>query len=109
MKTKMCKQLTFSFLFLLSVLLPEVILASSGESDACHLTVTTTPSTQRGGRYITASGTLNVLFIYVQFPDDNWLPGNGNWPKGQAPAFMNATIDSVWSATPTQGGGYRLF
>jgi hypothetical protein len=29
----------------------------------CNTQVVTQPSTQRGGRYITASGSLNVLFI----------------------------------------------
>jgi M6 family metalloprotease-like protein len=67
------------------------------------LEATTTSTTQRGGRYITASGSLNVLFVYIQFPDDNYLPNNTYWPKGQAPAYMDATIDSVWSSTPTQG------
>ncbi len=70
---------------------------------SCNLEATTTSSTQRGGRYITASGSLNVLFVYIQFPDDNYLPNNTYWPKGQAPAYMDATIDSVWSSTPTQG------
>ncbi len=57
----------------------------------------------RGGRYITASGALNVLFIYVQFPDDRYLPSSPYWPKGKAPVYMNATVDSVWSTTPTPG------
>ncbi len=60
-------------------------------------------TTQRGGRYITASGALNVLFVYVQFPDDNYLPSSPYWPKGKAPMYMNATVDSVWSVTPTPG------
>jgi len=71
---------------------------------SCNLQVTAPMSAQRGGRYITASGTLNVLFVYVQFPDDNFLPSNTDWPKGQAPTFMNATVDAVWSTNPTPGG-----
>ena len=58
---------------------------------------------QRDGKYITASGALNVLFIYIQFPDDNYLPSSPYWPKGKAPAYMNATVDSAWSTTPTPG------
>ncbi len=57
----------------------------------------------RGGRYITASGALNVLFVYLQFPDDNYLPSSVNWPKGNAPVYMNATVDSAWSPNPTPG------
>jgi hypothetical protein len=58
---------------------------------------------QRGGKYITASGALNVLFVYVQFPDDNYLPSSHFWPKGRPPVYMNATIDSVWRPTATPG------
>jgi hypothetical protein len=66
--------------------------------------VTQNSTTQHGGMCITASGSLNVLFVYVQFPDDNYLPNSSYWHKGQAPTYMNATIDSIWSATPTPGG-----
>jgi M6 family metalloprotease-like protein len=78
--------------------------AQTFETMPCNNDVTTNPSTQRGGRYITAQGALNVLFIYVQFPDNNYAPNNPNWPRGSAPAYMNATVDSVWSTTPTPGG-----
>jgi hypothetical protein len=75
----------------------------AGQSDTCHLDVSTTPTTQIGGLYLTASGTVNVLFVYVQFPDDNYWTNNSNWPKGQAPTYMASTVDAVWSSTPTAG------
>ena len=93
-------KMLFAFLAMLS----SPVFVFGGQSDSCHLDITTSPSTQIGGRYITASGTVNVLFVYVQFPDDNWWTSNSNWPKGQAPTYMNSTVDSVWSSTPTTGG-----
>jgi len=72
------RKLLFGFLAMLS----SSVFALAGQSDTCNFAITTSPSTQVGGRYITASGTLNVLCIYIQFPDDNWLPSNTWWPKG---------------------------
>ena len=94
------RKMLFSFLTMLS----SSVFVLAGQSDTCNFAITTTPSTQVGGRYITASGTLNVLCVYVQFPDDNWLPSSSWWLKGQPPTYMNSTVDSVWSSTPTAGG-----
>ncbi|MGE5313328.1 MAG: hypothetical protein ACM3Q4_01385 [Acidobacteriota bacterium] len=62
------------------------------------------PSAMRGGRYIASDGALHVLFVYVQFPDDRYLPQSPNWPKAKPPAYMNETVDRTWSASPTKGG-----
>jgi hypothetical protein len=67
-------------------------------------TLETMPCNNDVSTNITAQGALNVLFIYVQFPDNNYSPGNPNWPKDQPPAYMNATVDEIWSPTPTSGG-----
>jgi M6 family metalloprotease-like protein len=69
----------------------------------CNTQITAQQTTQRGGRYIPASGSLNVLFVYVQFPDDNYQPANPNWPVGQAPVYMNSTVDQTWSVNATPG------
>lgn len=91
-----------SVLLMLSVLIsfPSRSTAQRSKISAVQLP----PTHPAGGRYITSSGNLNVLFVFVQFPDDNYLPASRYWPKGKAPLYMSATVDSVWSATPTQGG-----
>jgi len=78
--------------------------AQTLETMPCNTDFVASPSTQRGGRYITAQGALNVLFVYVQFPDNDYAPTNPNWPKGGAPSYSNQTVDQVWSPTPTPGG-----
>ncbi len=91
-------------LFGVVCILSPSVQAQTLETMPCNNDITTNPSTQRGGRYITAQGALNVLFIYLQFPDNNYAPSNPNWPQGQSPSYMNATVDEIWSATPTPGG-----
>jgi hypothetical protein len=70
---------------------------------------TTTASSLFGGRYRPASGTFKVLVIYAQFPDDNTDINNPNWIQGQAPSFMNGTVDETWSSTPTSGSMTHFF
>ncbi|HLP17592.1 MAG TPA: fibronectin type III domain-containing protein [Bacteroidota bacterium] len=65
------------------------------------LAPTATPA--RGGKYVTSSGTLNILFVYVQFPDDRYLPDSPNWPAGKPPVYLNGTVDSLWTAQATPG------
>ena len=60
-------------------------------------------STQRGGRYRTAEGTMNVLFIYAQFSDDGYNVSNSEWPKDSPPVFMDLTVDETWTGNPTPG------
>lgn len=40
---------------------------------------------QIGGYVLPSEGTLNVLIIFAQFPDDNHDPNCPSWIKGQAP------------------------
>jgi M6 family metalloprotease-like protein len=47
--------------------------------------------TQLGGKYLTASGTLRVLLVFVSYPDDdNTHP---YWPAHQPPTNMSSYID----------------
>jgi len=59
---------------------------------------------QPGGRDLPAEGSIHTLFIFAQFPDDNYLPDDNRWPKGGAPERMknNTWVDPVWkeNATP---------
>ncbi|MDY0082547.1 MAG: T9SS type A sorting domain-containing protein [Ignavibacteriaceae bacterium] len=66
-------------------------------------------SGQVGGLYKTSEGTIRVLFVFAQFPDDNYDINNVTWPKGQAPADMQSWVDNTWSATPTQGSMTHYF
>lgn len=47
---------------------------------------------QFGGMYITSTGVLKALVVYVQFSDDS--DPNNDWPPQQPPTFMNHIIDS---------------
>lgn len=64
---------------------------------------------QIGGYVLPSEGTINVLFIFAQFPDDAWDSTNASWPKGQAPANMQEWVDQTWSANPTQGSMTHYF
>ena len=51
------------------------------------------------GRYITAHGTLKVLVVFAQFPDDH--SSVSGWPDGQPPDMMSTFIDSTTSEQST--------
>ncbi|HXF90367.1 MAG TPA: T9SS type A sorting domain-containing protein [Candidatus Nitrosotenuis sp.] len=79
------------------------LISSSQAEQFCSMQGTSAASAQLGGRYKPASGTFKILVIYAQFTDDNTDINNSNWIKGQAPAYMNGTLDETWSSTPTSG------
>ncbi|HSD64441.1 MAG TPA: hypothetical protein VLB50_11600 [Ignavibacteriaceae bacterium] len=58
---------------------------------------------QPGGRDLPSTGSIHVLFIFAQFPDDNFLPQDQRWPRGGVPERMkNKTwIDSAWNPNAT--------
>ena len=80
-----------------------ILSVSFSQNQPCGMTGTSSPSSQVGGRYKPSTGTFKVLVIYAQFSDDNTDISNPNWVQGQAPTFMNGTIDSTWSSNPTSG------
>lgn len=49
------------------------------------------PSGQKGGRYITARGTVRVLLVFASFPDDE--TPHPYWPAHQKPALMEDFLD----------------
>jgi hypothetical protein len=55
--------------------------------------VENTWSGQIGGYILPSEGTINVLFVFAQFPDDNHDISNPTWVKGQAPANMQSWVD----------------
>jgi len=71
------------------------------QSDSCGVTVYT-ELTQTGGLHVTSFGTLKVLFLMIDFCDDNEDPTNPTWPvngicdqrnNGIGPNFLNDIVD----------------
>jgi M6 family metalloprotease-like protein len=54
-----------------------------------------------GGINLPDKGNVNVLFVFAQFPDDSYDPGNAEWPKGKAPSKLNTWVDKTWSSDAT--------
>ncbi len=64
---------------------------------------------QIGGWLLPSVGTIRVLFVFAQFPDDKHDTTNSTWVKGQAPANMQGWVDQSWSTNPTQGSMTHYF
>ncbi len=64
---------------------------------------------QIGGYLLPSEGTINVLCIFAQFPDDNFDTSNPTWVKGQAPVYMQGWVDQNWTTNPTQGSMTHYF
>jgi hypothetical protein len=55
------------------------------------------------GLWLPSIGKINVLFIFAQFPDDNYDVTNSRWPRGKQPSDMDKWVDDKWSEHPAQG------
>jgi hypothetical protein len=64
---------------------------------------------QSKGRWLPSEGTINVLIIFAEFPDDNYDINNMRWVKSNSPQNMNNWVDQTWSANPTQGSLTHYF
>lgn len=96
MKTK---SILFVLLFLLTNLFAD---DDKTKYNYYHGTYPSTPfSTTIGGIDLPASGTIKVLFIFCQFPDDYYNTTNTAWPKGGVPYNYNTWVDETWSANAT--------
>jgi len=47
-----------------------------------------------GGKYFTSHGHVHCIVLFVEFPDDQYLPTHNFWPKGQAPRNLNTFYDT---------------
>lgn len=58
---------------------------------------------QPGGWVLPSEGRIHALFIFAQFPDDNYQPADTRWPKGDMPERVkeHTWVDSVWSENAT--------
>ncbi|MCC7445756.1 MAG: T9SS type A sorting domain-containing protein [Saprospiraceae bacterium] len=84
----------------------------NAQNDAMLCTPTGTESTwngQIGGYALPSEGTIRVLFVFAQFPDDKHDTTNSTWIKGQAPTNMQGWVDQSWSSNPTQGSMTHYF
>ncbi|HSW54416.1 MAG TPA: T9SS type A sorting domain-containing protein [Ignavibacteriaceae bacterium] len=64
---------------------------------------------QRGGYLLPSSGTLNVLIVFCQFPDDNYNINDPYWQKGSPPANMNQWVNQTWTINPITGSLTHYF
>ena len=74
---------------------------STKVNNTARLALSTNGNDQLGGIDLPSTGSINVLFIFVQFPDDNYQSDNPAWPKGGLPADYNTFIDSIWTPNAT--------
>jgi M6 family metalloprotease-like protein len=67
-------------------------------------TITKISDDQPGGMLLPAEGRIHALFIFAQFPDDNYDPGNVQWRKNDIPQRVkdNSWVDADWTGNPTQ-------
>lgn len=64
----------------------------------------------KGGLYMPNAGTVNALFIFAQFPDDNYDNSNANWPKNAPPSeYIRSLVDSMVSQNSSNGGLTHYF
>jgi parallel beta-helix repeat protein len=75
----------------------------------CITSTGATPTSSTNGLYKPSNGQMHVLYIYAQFPDDNYQSGNQNWPVNQPPVLMNNSVDETWSTSPTPGTATEYF
>jgi hypothetical protein len=70
---------------------------------------------QRGGKWMSAKDTLNVLVVFVQFPDDRYDTTYSQWPtqpRAQVytqPTYINTFIDSLPSQMSSDGNLTHFF
>ncbi len=65
-----------------------------------------------GGRFIpskTPGSFFRILVIFAQFPDDEWNISWPEWPKGQAPSYINEFIDSTVNENSNTGNITQYF
>lgn len=61
------------------------------------------------GNVLPSIGTVNVLIVFAQFPDDQYDITNMVWVKGQNPSAMNSWINETWTSSPIQGSLTHYF
>ncbi len=62
-----------------------------------------------GGYKLPSEGSINILMVFAEFPDDQYDTANTRWVKGQPPQNMDNWVDFTWSNNPTQGSLTHYF
>ena len=62
-----------------------------------------------GGYKLPSVGSIHILLVFAEFPDDSYDVNNSRWVKGQSPTNMNNWVDATWSTNPTQGSLTHYF
>jgi hypothetical protein len=95
-------------LFLI-VMLPIKNIAQTFPETSCAMTGNGATTSQKGGMWMTTRDTLNVLVVFVQFPDDQYDSTYSLWPKNQPPTYLKTYIDSLASQQSTSGNLTHYF
>jgi M6 family metalloprotease-like protein len=76
--------------FLISILFSFILLGQANKD-------------QPEGWLLSSKGTINVLFVFAQFPDDNYQPDNPLWRKNDPPQRVKdkTWVDEKWTGNPT--------
>jgi hypothetical protein len=86
------------------------IFSQSGVPEFDFSTPVSTHYTYGAGGYILPSiGTINILIVFAEFPDDQYNTASTRWVKGQPPQNMDNWVDFTWSNNPTQGSLTHYF
>jgi len=62
-----------------------------------------------GGYKLPSIGTINILLVFAEFPDDNYDTTNTRWIKNSPPTNMANWVDETWSTNPTIGSLTHYF
>jgi hypothetical protein len=122
---KMCNKqsfktlLSFSIIVIMAILSAIKVTAQTYPDAECGMVFFGEPreslAEQKGGKWMTAMDTLNVLIVFVQFPDDAYDTTYTLWPTKPVsgvypgPTFLNTYIDSTASQMTTNGNLTHYF
>ncbi|MCP5062250.1 MAG: T9SS type A sorting domain-containing protein [Ignavibacteriae bacterium] len=98
------------YIIVLVLLLNCMLFANTNSStENCCVGSTTSYTYGAGGYKLPSIGELNVLIVFAEFSDDNYLTTDSRWITEQAPNDMNNWVDQTWSTNPTQGSLTHYF
>ncbi|MCP5062474.1 MAG: hypothetical protein GY936_08430 [Ignavibacteriae bacterium] len=82
---------------------------TNSSTENCCVSSTTGYTYGAGGFKLPSIGELNVLIVFAELSDDNYLTTDSRWITEHAPNDMNNRVDQTWSTNPTQGSLTHYF